>query len=239
MSVAVLRSDLAQTIVEPVQRPEVKTFHPPAGWSPESFVREQMSGLVRQIFFSSVAHPVKQVVISAVDAETEVWNICQRIGETLAGETRGSVAVISRDIEVLHDSAAAGEEKPEPSSSVGNMFSLRQTATRVSGNLWFVPENRTAGPEENFGQSLASYLREIRREFDYSIIQGLPAGESYEAVALGQHSDGIVLVLSASNTRKATASTVISRMKTAQTRLLGTVLTDRTFPIPEGIYRRL
>jgi Mrp family chromosome partitioning ATPase len=56
---------------------------------------------------------------------------------------------------------------------------------------------------------------------------------------MAQFADGIILVLSAKNTRRVTARKVAKTLDGAQARLLGTVLTDREFPIPERLYRRL
>jgi Mrp family chromosome partitioning ATPase len=56
---------------------------------------------------------------------------------------------------------------------------------------------------------------------------------------MAQLADGIVLVLSAQHTRRITARKVKEQLEAAQARFLGTVLSDRVFPIPERIYRRL
>jgi hypothetical protein len=48
---------------------------------------------------------------------------------------------------------------------------------------------------------------------------------------------GIILVLSAKHTRRVTALKIKNALR--QVRLLGTVLSDREFPIPTSIYRRL
>ena len=76
-------------------------------------------------------------------------------------------------------------------------------------------------------------------EFEYSILEGPPAGESNEATSMAQFADGIILVLSASHTRRVVARKIKEMLDATQARVLGTVLTDRVFPIPEGIYRRL
>ncbi len=86
---------------------------------------------------------------------------------------------------------------------------------------------------------LHSYLGAVRREFDYSILEGPPAGESNEATSMAQFADGIILVLSAGSTRRVVARRIKEMLEAAQARVLGTVLTDRVFPIPERIYRRL
>jgi Mrp family chromosome partitioning ATPase len=76
-------------------------------------------------------------------------------------------------------------------------------------------------------------------EFEYVVIQGPAAGASSEAALLGQLTDGIILVLGARKTRRATAQSIKETLEAAHCRILGTVLMERTFPIPERIYRRL
>jgi Mrp family chromosome partitioning ATPase len=56
---------------------------------------------------------------------------------------------------------------------------------------------------------------------------------------MAQFADGIILVLSASNTRRVVARKIKEMLDATHARVLGTVLTDRIFPIPERIYRRL
>jgi Mrp family chromosome partitioning ATPase len=56
---------------------------------------------------------------------------------------------------------------------------------------------------------------------------------------LGELADGIVLVLGANSTRKATARKIKNTLETMRSQILGTVLSERAFPIPEWIYRRL
>jgi len=56
---------------------------------------------------------------------------------------------------------------------------------------------------------------------------------------LGQHSEGMVLVLEADATRREAASVAVSNLRTAGVPILAAVLNKRTFPIPEGIYSRL
>jgi Mrp family chromosome partitioning ATPase len=104
--------------------------------------------------------------------------------------------------------------------------------------LWFVPAlGKNAGDGKM--TSVHSYLGEVRREFEYSIVEAPSAGESNEVTAMAQFADGIILVLSANKTRRATARKIKETLETAQARLLGTVLSDRVFPIPDAIYRRL
>jgi hypothetical protein len=200
-------------------------------WNPESFAREQIHGLVRQIFLSNAARPVRQVVFSAVEVETDVRGICRQVGEALAAETPGKVGVMGGFPRLVSDT-----ETDEISAA--SLPPLHRIATRVRGNLWLVPGS-AGDAEHRTAASLHSYLGELRREFEYSIVEAAPAGESNDTISMAQFADGIVLVLSAERTRKVTARNVKQVLEGAQARLLGTVLSDRVFPIPDRIYRRL
>ncbi len=206
------------------------------GWNPEDFAREQIRGLVRQVFFSHAGRKVRQVVFSALDPETDVRLICRQVGESLARETEGSIAIVGEYPQLLLD-AEAYEAKVTERLAQDASTPLRQTATRVGGNLWLAP-----GAVKNDGiatASLHSYLGDVRREFEYSLVVAPPAGESNVATALAQFADGVILVLSAQRTRRIAARKIKEALEEARAHLLGTVLSDRTFPIPERIYRRL
>jgi hypothetical protein len=213
---------------ERVRLEESKCVPRAGGWNSETFAREQIRGLVRQVFLANVARPVRQVVFSAVDQATDVKNICRLVGEALSLETKGNIAVVGEYPRAVLEAEIC--DRPDTEGST-----LRRSATQVRGNLWLVP----AAEKDGATASLHSYLGEMRREFEYSIVEGPPAGESNEAAAMAQFADGIILVLSARHTRRITARKIKETLQVAQARILGTVLSDRVFPIPEGIYRRL
>ena len=202
------------------------------GWNPEDFARAQIRGLVRRVFFANVERPMRQVVFSAMDPVTDVKSICRQVAEALAQETAASVALAGEHPQMLRDPETDRSKNPD-----GSMV-LRQSATRLQGNLWLVPAAEQHGVRGTT-VDLHSYLGAVRREFEYSILEGPPAGESNEATSMAQFADGIILVLSAGSTRRVVARKIKEMLDAAHARVLGTVLTDRVFPIPEGIYRRL
>lgn len=209
-----------------------------AGWNLENFAREQIQGLVRKIFLSNAAAPVRQVVFSAVEAETDVRSLCRRVGEALAEETEERVAVMGGFPRLLRDAETQEAQLAEDEIRPASIPPLRRIAARVRGNLWLVP-GAGSDRERLTTASLHSYLGELRREFEYSIVEGAPAGDSNDTTAMAQFADGIILVLSAQRTRRITARKIQEALESAQVRLLGTVLNDRVFPIPERIYKRL
>jgi hypothetical protein len=230
----------ARATVREQMLPEKKGLREAEGWNPESFACEQIRGLVRQVFFSNVERPVRQVVFSAPGPETDVKAICRTVGEALALETAGSIGVVGEWSQVTQDTEtypAEMNEHPPGHPPAAGSTPLQQAGARVRGNLWLVPAGKD-GDQGNTAK-LHSYLGQVRREFEYSIVEGPPAGESNEATAMAQFADGIILVLSAHRTRRIAARRVKEMLEAAQGRILGTVLSDRMFPIPESIYRRL
>jgi hypothetical protein len=228
--------DLTREPEQEVLRTEESSLSQSGIWNPEAFAREQIQGLVRQVFFSSAARPVRQIVLCSIEAETDAGSICRRVAEALSLETPETVAVMGGCPRLLQP-LETGQE-PEERIRPGSTPPLRRIATRVRGNLWLVPAvGRDGYPVTT--ASLRSYLGEMRREFEYSIVEGPPASESSEATAMAQIADGIILVLSARRTRRMTARRIKGMLDGARARLLGTILSDRVFPMPASIYRRL
>jgi len=238
MSATVLRSpEVTRSTAREKVSPLAEGRRGPAGWSPENFAREQIRGLVRRVFFSNAERPVRQVVFSALEPETDVRSLCQRVGEALASETAGSIAVVEGYSLPVQGVAMQREMRPDRESWEQSM-PLRQIARRVRGSLWLLPDEARSGDPVT-ATSLHSFLSEVRRQFEYSIVQGPCAAESTQAAAMAQFADGIILVLSAQRTHRAAARKIMEALEAAQLRIVGTVLVDRVFPVPEVIYRRL
>jgi hypothetical protein len=216
-------------------RPEMKVLRESARWNPENFAREQIRGLVRQVFFSNAARPVRQVIFSAVEPASDLRGLCRSVGDALALETSATVAVVGGYPCLLHGPETHGEEPAK--AGIEDVMPLRRIAARVRANLWLVPDGASGASAS--AASLHSYLGEVRRQFEYSIVQGPSANESDQTTAMAQFADGIILVLSAHHTRRAAAGKVKGALEAAHVRILGAVLSDRMFPIPEPIYRRL
>jgi protein-tyrosine kinase len=206
-------------------------------WNPDRFGEEQIQSLVRQIFLPGWPKPARQVVFCSVD-DGDVAEICLRVSQTLAAQIPGNVALV----EAHQPSARIDEEYGTPTvlRPVG-FRPLRDSARRISGHLWHLPREVFLGENES-GLSvewLPGRLRELRLEFDYTVLHGPPAALCTDAALLGYLCDGVVLVLEADSTRRAVAQRTVQALRSSNTRLLGSVLSGRKFPIPEGIYRRL
>jgi hypothetical protein len=190
-------------------------------WNSENFAREQIRGLVRRVFFARGDRPAKHVVFSAAEGNIDVAGICDDVARALAEETAAHVAVVKAGEEIEASTCIRASSK---------RTSIKALSTQIEVNLWRVCRN---------GNHWLPCLEELRSEFEFAVIQGLAAGISSEATLLGQLTDGIILLLSAGCTRRATARKIKETLEASQCRILGAVLTERTFPIPDRLYRRL
>jgi len=209
-------------------------------WDPDAFAEEQIRGLIRQVFLPGWPKPAHQVVFSPVDSETDISAICMQVGLALSAQVSGTTCLVEANLnspgleQVVerngHDLIANQERS-----------TFRDPSSRLSNELWLVPRNVFLNENENglSGAWLRDRLAELRASFDYTILYGPPAGVGSEAALLATLSDGMVLVVEANSTRRVAAQKVTEKLHAANARLLGAVLSGRTFPIPDVIYRNL
>ena len=107
-------------------------------------------------------------------------------------------------------------------------------------NLWLLSSGSLAeGTHALNSEHLKTRFDELRKEFDYVLVDAPPLNQYADASVLGQIADGMVLVLEANSTRRESALKAIEALRSVQIDILGAVLNKRTFPIPESVYRRL
>jgi len=225
-------SDVIGSAAREAVLPAVAAVGAASRWNPEGFAREQMRSLVRRVFFANGAQAIKQVVFTAADPELDITNVCEEVVRGLSRETRADVA--------LMEGGTAAAERIYGRDLHTTASSIKSLSTQVASNLWRVQRFGSIESGEDSGaMHWIPCLAKLRTEFEYVVIQGQAAGSSSEAALVGQLTDGIVLVLGAHKTRQATALKVKETLEAADCRILGTVLTERRFPIPGRIYKRL
>jgi Mrp family chromosome partitioning ATPase len=86
---------------------------------------------------------------------------------------------------------------------------------------------------------LRSRIAELRREFSYVLVYDPQMSQHVGGMLLGQIADGVILILESMVTRRETARTAKENLAAANVKILGAVLNNHTFSIPETLYRRL
>jgi receptor protein-tyrosine kinase len=207
-------------------------------WASEEALR-----LVQQVFLQQVAEPPRVVVFAGVDHGNGCSHICAAVAETLATNEGGRVCLVEANFRSPALPAMFG---------VANHFGLTEALLRdapirsfakpvYKDRLWLLSSGTLTVDSPNLltSDNLRSRIAEMRKQFDCVIIDAPPLNPYSDAVALGQLSDGLVLVIEADSTRREAASAATETLRSAKVPILAAVLNKRTFPIPEKIYSLL
>jgi Mrp family chromosome partitioning ATPase len=202
---------------------------------------EEVCKLVRRLFLLDPRGP-RIVVFSSVERNAGCSWMAAHCAQVLATQIRRSVCLVDANLlfPALH-SFFEVENSHGFAEAMSRAQSLAKCATQVAPrNLWLLTSG-TGSAHNMFSDidSLRDCMQQLREEFDYAIIDAPPWSLYSNAAVLGSSSDGIVLVLKASSSRRATVQKVVAEITAANMRLLGAVLNQRAFPIPQAIYDRL
>lgn len=226
--------------IEPVAEERARVDEDGALWDADRFALEQIHNLVRRVFLPEWPKPARQVVFSAVDRRTDIVGICLQAAECLATQVTGTVCVVEANLHAPELEDGHGRTAGELVAVEPRSGPLRKSSRQISSRVWVVPQRTFLNAESGLSAAwLHARLEQLRQEFDYTVVQGPPAGWYGETALLGQLCDGVILVLEANSTRRAAARKAKETLQGANVRLLGTVLSERTFPVPESIYRML
>jgi Mrp family chromosome partitioning ATPase len=183
----------------------------------------------------------KMVSFSGIARDDRSSWICARAGKTLAEQACGSVCVVEANpwSPQLHAHLAAAHS-PGLTDALTSNSSIRNFATPLRGsNLWLISAGiakpAACASLERYRQRFA----ELREEFDRILVSAPALGREAEATFVAQLADGVVLVVEANRSRRETVRRAKEQLEAAQVRILGAVLDQRTFPLPEMLYRRL
>jgi len=194
-----------------------------------SIHEEQIHALVQQLFLDRESGLVRNVGFAPVEASAQTASLCLDVASVLAGEGSYDVGLIdagSGPILLQHELDIAAPDNGEATCP-------------VASRLWLAPRQswwQQFGHKPMTDQDL-SRLRDLMTGFDFSVLCCAPV--SWQTARIGQSCDGLVLVLTANKTRRLVATQLRDQLSKAHIPLLGTVLTERRFPVPRGLYRSL
>lgn len=203
-------------------------------------VREEISKLVLNVFLLPGAQGPRQVVLTGMESGTGCSWLCARVGEILASQTKGSVCVVDGNLRSpgLHRQFGV-ENRFGLSDALAKSNPVQRYVVQLGRkNLWLLSCGSGA---ENWQDKMAFdrlelRLKELRSQFDYVLIDVAPMNICNDSIVLGSTSDGVVLVLKANSSRREAAQKALQELKAASVPILGAVLNQRTFPIPDKIY---
>ena len=212
------------------QRPAVirETAVPVSSPRVASIYDEQIQTLVQQLFFRQEQAMVRHVGFAAIESQTDTAHLCLDLATAVADTGLHDVGLIDARLQ----STPLHTQLQIPAGNRPDASWL------IAPRLWLAPRRKwlDEGSHRIWDLSLTR-LRAVTIEFDYSILCLDPF--SWLTTRLGQTCNGLVLVLTANKTRRLVAAQMQEQLHRARIPLLGTVLAERSFPVPPGLYRHL
>lgn len=203
-------------------------------------VRHEEAKLVQRVFLSPASDAPRTVLFAGVDHDNGSAHVCLRVGHALTRLTPRSVCVVDADLRAPKLQTLVGADAGEGlAEAIAHPEAASSFARRLAPeNLWLV-----AAGSANELDSLVSVdrmsacLTTLATRFEHVVINAPAIDLWAESMAVSRLVDGVVLVLRAHVTRREIVRHVMARLEDFDTPLLGIVLNDRTFPIPEAVYR--
>ena len=206
---------------------------------------DELTHLIQRVFQPGTAEPsVRAVLFAPIGSTGDSAALCARAADALASHTPLSTCAVDADLRTagLHGAFGLSDGRGlSDALATGNRtLPIETFTTRVRANLWAMPAGtRCAEALPHLApEALRAVVTDLLQRFDYVLISG-PSGGGSDAAALGAAVHGVVLVLQANATRREAARRIADDLRAANVQILGAVLGNRTFPIPEAIYQKL
>jgi hypothetical protein len=191
--------------------------------TPKASHENTLAPLAQQIFFSARDVRRTRVLLAAAGTETDIAGFTEQLGKAVSNFTHGRVALIDASVPI---SGASVLQASDPLSKAG----WDGCGSQIAERLWRIPGFLFDSTGERFP-------RAEELPFEYLIFAARVTDNMFSLFSSA--SQGVVLALTANRTRKESALQAQRIIRQCDGTLLGTVLLDRKFPIPESIYRWL
>jgi capsular exopolysaccharide synthesis family protein len=202
--------------------------------------REELNKLAQRLFQPDGA---RVVVFTSVERGAGCTWLAAQVAQTLASQGRNSVCVVDGNFRspALHEVFALNNQQGLADAILDGGRTQDYLRNTAQPNLWVLtngtPEKAPLAVSAT--QPLIESIRQLRNQFEYVVIDVAPMNLFHDAITMGSAGDGIALVLKANSSRREIAQKMVQEAKNANVRVLGAVLNQRQFPVPESVYRRL
>jgi Mrp family chromosome partitioning ATPase len=226
----------------PVGTPARLSESAPSPAFTREFANEEITKLVQRLFLQgSQACALRVVSFSGMAHDDRSSWICANAGKYLASQADASVCVVDANIRSpqLHTHFGADNRVGLTDAMAAGVPSRNLAMLVAKKNLWLMPAGQANATPYTHAERWRELFAELRAEFNYVLVSAPALTHETEAIMTGHLADGVVLIVEANQTRRDAVRRAKEHLENAQVHLLGAVLDQRTFPIPEGLYRRL
>lgn len=182
------------------------------------------------LIYSSVDTPPKVIVLTSPGPGEGKSTSCANLGVVLS-QAGKSVLIVDCDFRkpVMHKFFGLRNLAGLVDVLVGER-TVQEVAKEPVEGLSLIPVGPVPpNPSELLGtQRFATFVSDVRPQFDYVLVDAPPLGVVTDPAILASQSDGVLLVLDAQNTRKASVRQAMRSLEAVGANVLGTVMNNVT-----------
>jgi Mrp family chromosome partitioning ATPase len=195
---------------------------------PRQLASDLMAGLVQRVFLQPEQKPPRMVVFAAIDHANGCSQIAASVARALTASAPGAVCLVEANFRSPALPRMLGTTNYQGfTDALLEQGSIRSFMKPLgNGCLWLLSSGLVTADSPKLLASERTRARfvELRAEFDFVIIDAPPLSQYADAIAMGQLSDGMVLVLEAGSTRQDAALTAVQYVRSSRIQVLGAVL---------------
>jgi protein-tyrosine kinase len=192
---------------------------------------------------------VKTIMLTSCHQRDGVSTTARNLASSLATDALAKVLLVELNPNGLGVDAEHQDKPIDSSSSFKNLNELMtQQDNPLQRKLYAHPGNYaliSLKPDFVCSSSVVQsevfkgLLNLFKAHYSYVILDAPPVFPSSGCLALGNLSDGVILVIRSEHTRQSVARHAIMQLEDSGAKLLGTVINMKKHYIPDFIYRRL
>jgi capsular exopolysaccharide synthesis family protein len=209
----------------------------------ERVTEEETLRLVQTVFLGTASDSPRVVMFAGIDSGNGCSHVCAQAADSLANSVKGKVCLVDANLRTPSLPDYFGVTNHHGlTDSLRSTGAIQEFAKKMRpDNLWLLSCGSLAADSSTLINSglMKERIAELRKEFDYVLIDSPPLNSYSDGIVLGKLSDGVVVVIEANATRREAAVKVTENLHAARIKVLGAVLNKRTFPIPAFWYQRL
>jgi Mrp family chromosome partitioning ATPase len=213
---------------------------PPAVRARNDRVQRNLSGLVERVFLPVSGEPTRSLAFVSIGTDADSGPLAAAAAEMLAERTSRTVCVVD-----AHFRTPSLHLRFELSNTGGFAEALAadtplvEAARRLQRNLWVIPAGVASAPVVFSTAAARQRISQLVTTFDHVIFDVDPVTPGSDIAALLRLLGGVIVVIAADSTRRETARRAKQTLTESGVTVIGAVLTNRRFPIPDALFRLL
>jgi Mrp family chromosome partitioning ATPase len=205
--------------------------------------RTELDKVVTRLYLLPDSPKPQVLVFLGPESGNNCNHVCAHVSDLLASRVSASVCFVE-----ANPNAPSLEERLGLPHRTGlaellarSDMELKTAAAQLpGGDLWLLSGGfaaESAGRSKEFlsrSERLADRMNELRARFDFTLIDGPQAGVSRDALTLAQLSDGVILILKASGTRRESTRRLREELGASGVTMLGAILVGKGLGIAKA-----